>query len=74
MLSWCEWGIILKINNAYKVYCSYLGQQLCRQTFFHLEEPREKKLFKEAVETRSLNKKRETPNVYQYNWLKKQVV
>ena len=33
-----------------------------------------KKLFKEAVETRSLNKKRETPNVYQYNWLKKQVV
>ena len=27
-----------------------------------------KKLFKEAVETRSLNKKRETPNVYHYNW------
>ena len=46
MFSWCEWGIIRKINNADQVYCSYLGQQLCRQTFFHLEEPKEKNCLK----------------------------
>ena len=59
---------ILFLNNANQVYCSYLGQQLCRQTFFHLKEPKEKNLFKEAVETRSENKKRKTPNVYQNKW------
>ena len=34
---------ILFLNNANQVYCSYLGQQLCRQTFSHLEEPKETK-------------------------------